>query len=197
MEPFEIIMSPFEVYVAPVGTAFPEPEAAIAATWKLLGKNGIRNQSEDGVTISHEQTTQEHRTNGSTGPVKVVRPEESLTIGLTIEDLTIEMYSQVIGNAMTEQTVGVGVAGIRSVDLHRGATVQTLALLVRGASPYLDGQNMQYEVPRCFQAASPKPKFSKKDAAGLELLYTALEDGNAASDAARFGRLRAIYSPAT
>ena len=26
MEPYEIIMSPFEVYVAPVGTTFPAPE---------------------------------------------------------------------------------------------------------------------------------------------------------------------------
>jgi hypothetical protein len=197
MEPYEIIMSPFEVYVAQCGTVFPEPEAAIPAGFTLLGKNGIRNQTEDGVTISHDQTTQEHRTNGSTGPVKVVRPEESQTVSLTIEDLTMEMYAKVIGNAMTEQTVGAGVAGIRTVNLHRGATVQTMALLVRGPSPYLDGQAAQYEVPRCFLSSSQKVKFSKKDAAGLELVYTALEDQNAASDAERFGRVRAIYAPAT
>jgi hypothetical protein len=194
--PYEIIMSPFEVYVAPVGTAFPNPDAAVSSTWKLLGKNGKRNQSEDGVVISHEQTVVKHRTNGSTGPVKIVRSDEDMTIGFTLEDLTIETYSTVMGQTFSEQTQAVGVAGVRSVGLRMGQTVANFAMLVRGPSAYYDGGNAQYEVPVVAQVAGPKPKFSKKDAAGLEVLWTAIEDPMAASDEARFGYLRSMYAPA-
>jgi hypothetical protein len=196
LEPYEIIVSPYEVYVAPVGTVFPEPEASIGATWKLLGKNGTRSQTEDGVTVSHEQTLQAFRTNGSTGAVKVTRPEEAQTVTMALEDLTIETYAQILGNAFSQQEAAAGVAGVRSVNLHRGMTVKTMSLLIRGPSPYLDGQNAQYQIPRCYESSNQKPKFNKKDPATLELVFDTLEDMTAATDEERFGKLRAVFTPA-
>jgi hypothetical protein len=198
MEPYEIIMSPFTVYIAPVGESFPDVDETPSGNWATLGTNGLRNQSDDGVTVTHSQTLSEHRNAGSTGPMKVTRQEESLVIGLTLEDLTAEAYAKVLNNqTVTDTAAGSGTPGDRAFPLYQGKDVSTFALLVKGVSPYGDSWAAQYEIPVCYQSANPAPVFTKGEAAALAVEFTALEDPDAASASERFGHYRSQDADAT
>jgi len=87
MMPYEIVMAPADVYIAFEGEPFPAVDTPPTGNWIPLGTAGKRNQAESGVTITHKQTLKEHRTTGSTGPVKVVRTQEDVTVECEIEDL--------------------------------------------------------------------------------------------------------------
>lgn len=197
-EPYEIIMAPYEVYLAPVGTAFPDVDETPAAAWKLLGKSGADNMEEGGVSVVNGQTLVSKRTAGSTGPVKVGRTEEELTLGLTVYDMTAEQYALALNNAtVTDTAAGAGTPGTRSIPLRQGRSVSLFALLCRGVSPYDDSMVAQYQVPKVYQSDNPSPVFSKGDAAGLKLTFNALEDLDAATEAERFGKYVAQDAAAT
>lgn len=192
MTPFEILAAPFTVWFAPVGEAFPAINAAPAGNWARIGTNGDLNESEDGVTVAHSQTTETVRVAGTTGPRKAFRTAEDLMIRFTMLDMSLEQYKHAMnGNAVTTTAAGSGTAGFKTIGLHQGLSVATMALLVRGdASAYGDDYKGQYEVPVCFQSGSPEPVFRKGQPAGLLLEFTALEDPAASSVDERFGRLK-------
>lgn len=179
-QPFEIIVAPFDVYVAPAGEAAPDLADAPAGNWALLGTNGKRNYSEDGVTVRHNQSLTEIRVAGTTGPVKAVRTEEGLVISLTLFDLTPAQYAKALNDATVSNTgAGVGTAGKNEFNLLQGTAVNELALLVRGdVSPEGDNFKSQYWIPRAVQSGSPEPVFQKGEPAGLALEFMAIEDAN-------------------
>ena len=190
MEPYEIIVSPLEVYLAPVGESFPDVDETPAGNWVLLGTNGKKNYAEDGVTVSHEQTINQIRTLGTTGPAKVVRPEENLSIALILNDFSAEEYAKILNNvAVDDVAAASGTPGHRDITLRQGPDVALFALLCKGVSPYGDSWAAQYEVPIVYQSENPAPIFNKGDAAGLACVFMAIEDPNAATDAERFGIL--------
>lgn len=183
--PFEIIASPFDVWLAPVGTAFPDIGDAPGIAWELLGANGAANYAEEGITVTHEQTVEVFRGLRGTGPVKAFRTSEGLMLGFTLHDLTLESYAKVLNDVTVTDE-----ATVRHMPLHQGPNVSQFALLCRGASPYDDDEfEMQYEVPKVFQSANPAPVHRKGQPAGLACVFTALEDLEAATEAERFGRL--------
>ena len=55
--PFEIVVAPFQIYTAPINEVRPDLADAPAGNWLLLGTNGSKNYSEDGVSLTHEQET--------------------------------------------------------------------------------------------------------------------------------------------
>lgn len=190
MTPYEIVGAPLTLWLAPTGTAFPLVNAAPAGTWVLIGTNGTRNQSEDGVTVTHSQTLTKVRPGGATGPVKAFRTEEELMIKLTLWDITLEQYLVALNaNTLTTTAAGVGTAGFKKLGLSRGQTVKEYALLARGVSPYDEAMTAQYQVPRVYQSASPSVAYRKGVPAGIELEFTALEDLAAASNDVRFGSM--------
>lgn len=194
--PFEIIAAPYELWIAAVGTAFPDVDAAPAAGWTKVGTLGKRNYDEEGVTVQHSETIETFTPAGATGPVKAFRTAEGLVISLTLADLSLEQYAHALNqNAITDVAAGAGTAGTKTIGLTRGLDVARRALLLRGESPYGDAMAMQYEVPIAFQSGSPEPSFRKGEPAMLALEFTALEDPGAATEAQRFGRLKAQTAP--
>lgn len=191
MEPYEIIAAPFTAHWAATGTAFPAIDAAPGASWTKIGSSGDQDYAEDGVTVAHSQTVETFRGLGGTGPRKAFRTQEMLSLRFTLHDLLLEQYNVALNsNAVTTTAAGAGTAGFKSVQLYRGVTVQTIALLLRAdVSPEGDGWKMQYQVPVCFQNGSPEPVWAKGAPAGLALEFMALEDPNAASPGDRFGKL--------
>lgn len=188
--PVEIIAGPLTLFLAPVGTAFPLVTAAPAAPWAKVGTSGDRNYSDDGVSVQHSQSIEQARPAGAVGPVKAWRTEEDLMIMVTLWDLTLEQFTTALaGVAPTTVAAGAGTPGTKRVGLSAGKAVTTYALLARGYSAYGDAFAGQYEVPLCYQSASPKILYAKGKPAGIELEFTALEHAAAASEAERFGRL--------
>lgn len=188
-EPYEIIAGPLTLWLAPVGTAFPAIGAAPGAGWSKVGTKGDRNYSDDGVTVQHSQKTETARPAGATGPVKAWRTEEDLIVTVTLWDMSVEQYALALsGAAPTTTAAGVGTAGTKKIGLSKGQDVKNYALLARGPSAYGDAFASQYEVPVVFQSGSPKIVRKKGTPAGIELEFTALENGAATSEDERFGR---------
>lgn len=186
MKPYEIIAAPYEVWTAPTGEAFPATNAAPGGNWNKLGTSGTRNYSEDGVSVVMERKFEEVRTLGSTGPLKVLMPEEGLKINLTLHDLTLEELNKALNaNAIT---AAGGPPATKKIGLSHGGSPTEYALLVRGPSAYDDALNAQFEIPRAVLTSSPEMVFKKDEPAGVEMEFTALEDLNASSAAERFGR---------
>ena len=185
-EPNELVISPFDVYLAPVGEAFPDVDDTPGGNWSLLGNGGNLSMGEEALTVTHTQQVDLHRTYGSTGPRKASRSSEDLMIAFTLVDLTLEQYTRALNNvAVTDVAAGSGTPGYRHINLHRGRDVYRVALLARGElSVYGNGLNGQYEVPIAVQTGSPAPAFTKTDMAGLALEFMALEDATN-----KFGRL--------
>src|SRR4051812_15829673 len=94
--PYEIIVAPLTVYVAPVGTAFPAVNAAPGGSWFKLGTNGTKNYDEKGVTVTHSESLATFTPAGGTAARKAFRTQESLTIEFELVDLTIEQYAKVL-----------------------------------------------------------------------------------------------------
>lgn len=194
MEPYEIVGQPLSLWLAPVGEAFPAIDAEPAGNWVLVGTSGDESQNEEGVTATHSQTFNKVRPGGTTGPVKAFRDTEELMIKVTLWDVSLEAYLLALNsNTLSTTAAGSGTAGFKKVGLSRGKTVTEYALIARGVSPYGDGMNMQYQVPRCYQSASPAPAYRRATPAGIELEFTALEDQSAASDDVRFGSIVAQH----
>jgi hypothetical protein len=191
MSPFEIIGAPLSVYIAPIGTAFPLINVNPTGDWSLLGKNGDRSLSEEGVTVSHSKNYSNVRTAGSSGPVKAFLESEELMLRMTLLDLTIETYSRALnGNEVTTVAAGSGTAGFKRIGLSQSVgRTREFALLARGLSPEDETMNMQYEFPRVYESASPEPVFRKGgQGAALALTFMVLEDLQATDPEQRFGR---------
>jgi hypothetical protein len=190
MEPYEIIANPLTLWLAPSGEAFPAIDAAPAGNWAKIGTSGTRNYSEEGLVVSASVSFQKARPAGASGPVKAFIDEEDLMFRLTMWDMTLEQFAKALNdNTVTTTAAGSGTAGFKKIGLSRGLNVTEFALLARGPSPYDETMNMQFEVPRCFNSASPEMTFRKGVPAGVLLQYEALEDLNASSEDERFGRL--------
>ena len=180
--PFEIIAAPYEVYVAPVGEAFPDIADAPAGAWELLGRSGSKNYDDEGVTITHEQTVEEFRPLGLAAPRKAFRTEEGLIIAFNLVDVSAAQYAKVINDAtVTDTAAGVGTGGNLSFPLEMGFQVKQLAMLIRGsespdATAASDDFNVQYEVPVVYQAGSPAPQYQKGEPARLACEFRALWD---------------------
>lgn len=195
--PYEIIAAPFTVYAAVVGTAFPTVDAVPAAAWATVGTSGDLNYFEDGVIINIPQKFDFFRALGDSASRKVFRVEEDLTVELTLADLTLEQFQHAVnGNAITTVPSSSGIAGYKKIGLSRGFSVATVALLVRGPSPYGDNMTWQLEIARAAQTGSPKTVFRRNVPAGLDLMWTSLVDPSAASASERIGKIRAQTGPA-
>lgn len=192
MQPYEIIAAPFELWWAPVGTAFTAINAAPASPWAKVGTSGKNNYTDAGVRVNHSQTIDQFRFHGGTGPRKAVRSEESLTIMVTMADVSLEQYRLALNNVAI---VTATIPDRKTVTLYKGNTVVEVALQVRGPSPYDEALNLQYQIPRCFIDGSPEVVFVKNAPAAIELQFVALEHLTAATDADRFGSLVAAYTP--
>src|SRR4051812_30811466 len=124
--PYEIIAAPFDVYFAPVGTAFPLIDVAPAAPWAKVGSSGDLNYFAEGVKVKHSQSIERWRALGDAGSRKAFRTEEDLMISLILADLTLEQYAHALnGNAVAVTAAGVGTAGYKKIGLSRGFSVAT------------------------------------------------------------------------
>lgn len=189
--PYEIMAVPFDIYLAPVGTDEPDINTTPAGDWDLLGVRGADEYDEAGITVTHEQEINLYRGLRGTGPIKAFRTSEGLTLGLTVNDLTLETYGLILNDSDVDD-----LGDDRAVKIHMGPQVATHALLMRSPDgPYGDGAPCQLYVPKVFQSGSPAVVHRKGQPAGLALTFTALEDLDAVSEDERFGVFRAIDTP--
>lgn len=177
--PYEIVIGPAEVYVAPVGTAFPAINATPGAGWTLVGLAGSSNYSEDGVIVRSPRSSALVRPLGSTAPVKGAITETGFEVEFTVMDLSPAMMQLAFGADTTDVTVvaqASGIAGNQYGDIPTNPVPKHKALLVRCAqSSFGDGFNTQFEVYSAFQTGSGEGKFSKSDPLMQTHIWTAIK----------------------
>lgn len=187
--PFEIVAAPFAIYVAPVGTTFPDVSAAPSGSWTLLGTSGDKNYDEDGVNVHHQQNIETFTPVGLTAPRKAFRTSEGLVIDFNLVDISAAQYGKVLNNAtVTTTAAGVGTGGNLNLPLLMGLDVSLFALVAKGnwsAAAGTSGFMTQYEVPIVFQSGEPEPNYAKDEPAMLACEFTALWDSTLG-----FGKLR-------
>jgi hypothetical protein len=175
----ELIGAPLTLFLAPVGTPFPDfddPEVSFDAGWVKVGLSGDKNYTDDGVTVDLAQTIETFTPAGGTLPRKAWRTMESVDITVNVADMRAEALSDALNG--NDVTTGVD---FRSIPLLKGIDVTEYALLARGLSAY-DGGASQIQVPRCYQSAEPSITFNKGEAASAELTFAALDpEGNQAN----------------
>lgn len=194
--PYEIIAAPFDVWLAPVATAFPLIDATPGGSWTKVGTSGNLNYKRDGVTVSHAKSTVKFRALGDLGARKVFVTELDLMIRFVLADMTLENYAIALNHNIVTTVPAGGEAGYKKIGLSHSATITQKALLLRGPSPYDEDLYMQYEVPIVVQDGTPEPVFQLGEPAGLALQFSALVDTTAATEDERFGRLVASHLPA-
>lgn len=177
--PYEIVVGPLTLYLAPVATAFPSIDTAPSGSWIKVGTSGAKNYDDGGVAVGRNQTVETFTPAGSTAPQKAFRTEEALEIGVTLVDVSPTQYAQAYNNAtVTTVAASTGVPGTKAIPLLQGFEVATFALLARGKSSVNDALACQYQVPICFQSGSPSEVWDKGAPVKLELSFMALEDSS-------------------
>lgn len=192
--PHEVMIAgSVEIYTAPVGTTFTSiDDLTPDSPWAKLGTNGNLNFDEDdAVSITMDQETRKWRGLGDAGTRKSWRPNESLMVGVTLVDMSLDQFRHAVNmNAVTTVAAGSGTKGYKKIGLSRGLTVAQVALMVRFVSPY-DNENYiaQLEVPIAAVAGSSEFKLGGKDGPSkLRIEWEAYIDPDAASATERFGR---------
>ncbi len=167
--PHEVIGSPFDIYIGVVGLARPAIGASPAGGWVLLGSNGNRSYAEEGVRVNSPASYNYFRGLGSAAPLKAFRSEEDVMIQVTLADLTLEQLRFAFNtNTVTETGI------TRKLPLSRGLGVATVALLVRGPSPYMDDGYSQWWIPAACNVSSPEIVHRRDNATTYALEWRAI-----------------------
>lgn len=185
--PFEIIVGPLAIYLAPAIEAEDDVDSAPSGNWGLLGTSGMESYAEAGISLNFSQTIRQSFVVGATGPVKANRQQEQLTVGVSLMDLSAAEFTKILNNTTksTDTSPNIDYIGVR-----RGPDVTLLSLTARGAglSPSGATLDMHFYSPRVYQSGDPAMTFSKDEDAMLAATFTALENLSAATDEQRFGR---------
>jgi hypothetical protein len=165
--PHEVIAAPLTVYLADVGTSFPdvgEPQASFPVGWTLLGTEGDRNYTDAGVTLDHGEEVFDFVPAGSTMASKRFRTAESFLLSLELADLSPTMYAL----AMNDATV-TDPGDHKLFSLYRGDQVNAFAVIARGDSSVDNALTMQYEFSRAFVSVAGEITFNKGEVAALPI----------------------------
>lgn len=182
MDAYALLTKVGRIYLAPVGTAFPDLTDAPASPWRDLG------DTQDGVDLNSDDKVELIRTDQRTGPVKATRTDETVVVKTKLAEMTLENLADALGATLTDTAAGSGTIGTREINLHRGSDVQEFAFLFRGDSPY-GNFPAQYELPRAYCDEVGAIKYDKGKNVAIPVTFKCLEDLEAATDDERYGRL--------
>lgn len=193
LAPYNLILQVAEIWVAPVGTAFPSVALATpAGPWALLGNAGRLDYDTDGVHVIMEHSTQGFMGSGSTMDRKVARVSESIRATVKLADMSLEALSYALNNnAITTVAAGSGTPGTKAINLYQGPDVATFACLIRGFTPYSGDATsfMHVEMPNVYNADGWDIAQQKGVAWAYTLNLRGLIDPANPSSANRAGRI--------
>lgn len=182
MDAYALLTNVGRLYIAPVGTEFPDLTETPASPWRDLG------DTQEGVDVNSDDKIELVRTDQRTGPVKATRVDETVVVKTKLAEATLENLKDALGVGVTDTAPEVGTIGTREIPLHRGSVVAEFALLFRGDSPY-GAFPAQYELPRAYCDEAGTIKYDKGKNVPVVVTFKCLEDLNATYESERYGRL--------
>ena len=191
---YEILSGVGTIYIAPEDEAAPNLDDTPSGNWSELG------ETDGGVTVTKADEYEKQFTDQRTGPVKVLRTEESLVIETNLAQATLENLAQVLGGAtVTDIAADADDVGYREMGMYMGLDVNAYALLFRGESqsPYVASYPAQLWIPRGYFGGEVEMEYVKDNKVLIPVMFEALEDLGASSEAERFGKYQAQDAEAT
>lgn len=177
--PYEIIVGPAEVYVAPVGEAFPDVDTTPAGNWTLVGTLGSENYGEGGVVLRSPRSTNPINVLGSTVPRKHAITTTGLEVEFDVIDATAEHVTLGYGvdpDDIVDTVAGSGTPGSRRFDVPTSPVPFQRSVLVRIAqSPYGEGLSSQLQIPAANQLGNAEGTFSKSDPFQIKHIWGAVK----------------------
>jgi hypothetical protein len=173
--PHEVVATPLTIYLAAIGSTFPDIDADPTAPWDLLGTEGDRNYNDAGVTVSHAETVADFTPAGSTMPSKRFRTGEDFLISLNLVDLGPTAYAKVMNDAeVTNVPAGIGNPGEDYFSLYRGDQVNAFAVLAKGMSTVDNDLALQYQFSKAFVSVDGDVVWNKGTPAMLPVKIQAI-----------------------
>jgi hypothetical protein len=171
-EPFAIVVGAGNVYLAPVGTAFPDTDETPAAAWAYLGST-----DDNGVSVTQARTMELHFKGNSALPQKATLTEARETIKFALTEITVERYAMVLDNAaVTTVAAGSGTPGTKWFPVKPSSScAPQFAMLIRGPSPVMDAF-AQYEYARVSPTGAIEAVYQKTGGTVLPCEFEAFED---------------------
>lgn len=169
----EILVEPFEIFLAPVGTAFPAVSATPSGEWKVLGKQGDKSYSEAGATVTMSNTFASFMPAGAVRKRKIWRTEQMWNVAAELADFSLETMATIMDNSTVTGSVE------KKLSIALGFQVHLFALTLKGPSPLTEGKKSQFQVATCYQVANQAPKLAAKGGpALLAVEFEAVEGEN-------------------
>jgi hypothetical protein len=175
--PFEVMYGPCEVYVnAAADTAIPVlgavvSTAALGTGWVLLGKAGIDNMPDGGLTFAGSTTYATWTPISRVLPTKVRRTAQEMHVTFALADFTVENMGIICdddGDLLDDNAAAPTTVGYREIRLELAPNVQEYSLLVRfNQSPYALGSaftavwRSQVYFPRAYNTGNWSLQFQK------------------------------------
>lgn len=182
--PYEIIVGPAEVWVAPVGEAFPDVDETPTGNWDLVGTLGDENYGEKGVIVRSSRTITPVNVLGSTMARKHTITEVGFEVEFDVIDATAEQMALGYGvdpDDITDTPAASGTVGDRAFSLPTSPIPFQRAVLVRiDQSPYMENGKMQFEVYAANQAGNTDAGFTKGDPFMITHLWQAVKTASGA-----------------
>ncbi|MGK2898618.1 MAG: hypothetical protein ACSLE9_08005 [Burkholderiaceae bacterium] len=182
--PFEIIVGPADVYVAPVGTAFPDVDEAPGVAWDLVGTLGDESYGEKGVLVRSSRTASPVNVLGSTMPRKHTITEVGFQVEFDVIDATAEQMALGYGldpDDIVDTAAASGSPGDRAFDLPTSPIPFQRAVLVRvDQSPYMEGGKMQFEIYAANQVGNVEAGFTKGEPLMVTHIWEAIKTSSGA-----------------
>jgi len=175
--PYDRLVGPLTVYVAPDGETEPSVDTAPAGNWEVMGP------TDGGQTFAYQGSIEYLRDDDHTGAVKGVRPEDDIVVTTTVVGLTLENLAQIfhdVANVVTD----AGPPATKRIPMKRDYNPPSYAMLLRGEahSPYGDFPAQIY-FPRGYFDGEPEISFVKDEGAGVEIEFHVIaDDSQAAGD---------------
>lgn len=174
-----------KIYIADVGTAFPdlEDDPAVASGWRYVGPTA------DGVEANPDETINEFSSDQDIGTVDAIRSEEKVMLTANLYEATLENIADVMSQSVSTVAAGSGTYGYKQIGLSRGVDVTYKAILYRFKSPYGD-YPAQLEIPYGYISGKLKLAWKKADKVVVPCEFHSLIDPNATDEHEKFGRVK-------
>lgn len=181
----EIVSAPGKMYLAAVGSSFPDIDATPTTPWGLLGENGDLNITDAGIKVMVNRGENAFAPFGSTMDVKQWLNKFDVMVRAEFADLTLETLSKAMGFNEVDLA-----AGIKTLNFYQGVQKTPKALLLRfpNASPYRQDAALAFAFPTVVQQGNFELDFNRGSSpAVVALEFKVLRNGAASSEGVSAG----------
>lgn len=171
-EPYSWNIGPWDVWIAPYGTAEPTDAGEPDEDWTELG------ETDGDQSVAFRETITEFYSNKRRAPGKSIRTDEGYDVSVTVVDSTLEMIAYMLNDPVNIQDNGTSYR----LPLARGQAPAQWALLLRDpqGSPYDSDKASHIYIPLAESRGAPTITRGRNQRLQLPMMFHAMWDDSQA-----------------